>query len=75
MSKIQAVLFNKDVYTISKALRWLKEHDFHPYKVDITENLLRFRLLDPQKLKNEGYSIFRNKKINDYISMIIVYKS
>jgi hypothetical protein len=74
-SKIQAVLFDKNVYSISKALKWLKKHGFNPFKVDITLNLLRFRMIDPNKLKNEGYSIFRNKKINEDISYIIAYKN
>ena len=62
-SKIQAVLFDKHVYTISKALKWLKNHGFNPFKVDITLNLLRLDNEFPIGSKFNEMFIKTKKKI------------
>jgi len=48
MSNVQAVLFNKHQWTATEARRCLKAHDYKPIKhVDITLNLLRYRIKQP----------------------------
>ena len=47
MSKIQSILFNRKYFTTIQAVKWLDEHDFKHYKIDITTNFIRFRQIDP----------------------------
>lgn len=47
-SKIQAVIFNIDMWTTDKARKWLKEHDLIPIKrVHKTARFLRYRIMEP----------------------------
>lgn len=49
-TRIQAIIFKKNKFTIPQAKRWLKTHDYKKYiKYDITENYYRFRLIEPKK--------------------------
>lgn len=64
---IQAVLFDTDNYTSSKARKWLKDHNFEPIKrVHKTENYLRYRIVEPN-----DKDIYRIKRINKYLKFII----
>lgn len=53
MSELQAIAFYKSPYgswTKSKAMSWLKKHDYYPIKeVHETKNMLHYRLTDPSK--------------------------
>lgn len=51
-SSIQSVLFDKKIFTTTEARAWLKRNDLKPIKrVDITKNLLRYRIQNPNKFK------------------------
>lgn len=68
MDNIQAILFNKNKWTPSNALKWLKKHNHNPIKpVHITDNYLRYRLRQPHK----DYS-YITKDIGDGIKLIII---
>lgn len=70
--EVQAVLFNKDKWTSTKARTWLKKHDYKPIKrAHITKNEIRFRITEPKyddyrtiKLNNSGIELVlgKNKK-------------
>jgi len=45
---VQSVLFQRPMWTITQAKRWLKRHDFKKYDVDIKENHYRFRQIEPE---------------------------
>lgn len=45
---VQSVLFQRPMWSITQAKRWLKRHDFKKYDVDIKENHYRFRQIEPE---------------------------
>lgn len=45
---VQSVLFQRPMWTITQAKRWLKRHDFKRFDVDIKENHYRFRQIEPE---------------------------
>lgn len=67
-SVVQSVIFDKDSWTVKKAVKWLKKHKFHGLDVDEKENTLRFRQLEPSK-KNS----YATKSIGDDIEFVIMY--
>jgi len=68
-SKIQAIVFDKTYYDTKKARQWLKQHKHKAIKrVDITQNTLRYRLIDPAKFKR-----FRLKNITAGIQFVFGY--
>jgi len=51
---IQAVLFDKNKWTIKKATKWFKDHNFtlpEGKEVHVTNNFFRFRVLTPNNKK------------------------
>lgn len=49
-TRIQAIIFEKENFTVPQAKKWLKKHDYKEYiKYDITPNFYRFRLIEPKK--------------------------
>lgn len=67
----QSVLFNKKKYTKKQAEKWLVDNGYKVKKVDITENLRRYRQLDP-KLFNQN--TYRMKKIKGNDLMLVLGK-
>ena len=68
-TQIQAIIFEKEKFTSSKARDWLKKHNYTPIKrVDKTKNgnYLRYRLLEPKK-----NVIYRTINFGDDIKAII----
>jgi len=48
MSKIQAVIFNKLIWSNKEAQLWLNQHKLKPIKnVHITKNYRRYRIIEP----------------------------
>ena len=75
ISKIQSVVFKKSAYTIPEAISWLNNHNITAIKIDIITNYFWCGLHNPIKLKNEGYSRYLTKKLNNGdIELIIAYK-
>lgn len=52
MSKIQSILFDRRMFTISSAIQWLEKHKFKHNKVDIKRNYYRFRQFNPKPYDN-----------------------
>ena len=74
-SIIQSVILKKSIYTIPEAISWLNNHDLTAIKIDITTNNYRCGQISPIKLKNEGYSRYLTKKLNNGdIELIIAFK-
>lgn len=67
-SKVQSVLFDKKEFSNKEAKLWLRQHDFTPIKLDITENLRRFRIREPIKGKR-----FRTIEFDDAIQAVIMF--
>ena len=72
---IQSILFKSPAYNIKEAIQWLKLRNHSYKKVHITKNYLRFRQISPSKLKENGYSHYFNKVIdNGNIIIVECYK-
>lgn len=74
MYQIQSILFDKDLYTIEQAIKFLKKHNFVHNKIDIKDQYIRFRQIDPDIIKKIGFKKFMTKEINKGIKFIIGYK-
>jgi hypothetical protein len=72
MLDIQAIIFNKSLWTQKRANNWLKIHKLKLLKnkkVRITENFLRYRITDPSL-----YQSFVTKKLQNGIDIIFGLK-
>ena len=67
----QSVLFNKKKYTKKQAEKWLVDNGYKVKKVDITENLRRYRQLPPGSFNQKTY---RMKKIKGNDLMLVLGK-
>ena len=68
-SQVQSIVFDKSEFTIKKAKKWLKEHNYKVSKIDKTETTLRFRQEDPN-----NYSEFRVKNLPGGIMLVLGFK-
>lgn len=50
-SKVQSILFDKKKFSEKKAKDWLKKHKYKTVKMHVTDNYIRFRQVEPNKLK------------------------
>ncbi len=72
--KVQSVLFDKKIWTTTKAKKWLKENNYIASKVDKTDNFLRFRQLDPNDYTKPQWR-YTTHRLADGIDLIILYKN
>ena len=72
--KVQSIVFEKDQIALQEAIDWVVTHGDKIKKIDETETQYRFRQLDPSYLKRIGYKEYRTKKLNDIVSLVLVYK-
>lgn len=68
-SQVQSIVFQKTEWTISKAKKWLKSHNYKVSKVDKTDNTLRFRQENP-----DNYSEFRVKNLPNGVMLVLGFK-
>jgi len=74
--EVQSVIFDKDRFTIGEAKKWLKENNYKSPKVDITDNFIRFRQIEPDNLEQKGFTEYRNKSLGSSgIELVIAYKN
>ena len=65
-SKIQAVLFDKRLFTTAQARQWLRKNDLRAMKVvHITERYLRYRIEDPNQFRR-----FSTKKLSNGVEAL-----
>ena len=64
---VQSVIFAKSKFTIPKAEKWLKKHKLVNMGVDEKPNTLRFRQIDPKKVKKMGFTAYRMKNLGNGI--------
>lgn len=69
MSEIQSVLFEKRYWNEIRSKQWLKDRNFKYYKIDKTNQYLRYRQSNPEK-----YKYFRTIKIQPSIKAIVGFK-
>lgn len=74
-SKVQSVIFRKDKWTPAKATKWLSKHNYANKGLDEKDEHLRFRQLNPDYIRRQGYKRFITKPLSDSgVSLIIAYK-
>ena len=72
---VQSVIFKKDMFSVSKAKKWLKENNHKVVKVDKTKDMLRFRQIDPAEVEKMGFTEYRTKPLGDSgVELILAYK-
>ncbi len=65
--QVQSVLFDINMYNITRSRQWLKQHGFkYDGKVHTTSKYHRFRQSNP-----DLYNKFVNKKVRDGISLVL----
>ena len=76
MYKVQSVLFDKTKWeSPDKAGEWLSSHSYLNKGVDDKENTYRFRQINPQYIKKQGYKRFVTQPLGDSgVSLILAYK-
>ena len=58
---LQSILLNKNRFTLKQAVQYLFIHGIKEIKkVDETNDWYRFRQVNPEMLKERGYTKFRN---------------
>ena len=62
---VQSVIFDKKLWTIKKAERWLQSRGLKHSKVHTTDNYHRFRQYDP------GDNMYYTKMLNNGVGYII----
>lgn len=72
--KVQSIVFEKDKISLNNAIEWVISHKDKIKKIDETDTQYRFRQLEPNYLKRKGYKNYVTKKLNDTVSLILVYK-
>jgi hypothetical protein len=71
MSKVQAILFDKDYWNVKLIVDFLHEHKFKPIKkMHITDQYYRIRIRNPLKTKR-----YRTKEIMPGLKFIIEYSN
>jgi hypothetical protein len=65
-SSVQSVLIPRSKYSLEEARAWIKAHDYHAGKVDITDAYYRFRQADPG-----GFDRLRTKELPGGIKLIV----
>ena len=71
VSEIQSIIFDRDIWTVRKAVEWLRLHQFKFNKIDLPfdAKTIRFRQQSPGKFKR-----FRIKNIGRSIKFIFGFK-
>ena len=74
--EVQSVLINKKYLTRKKAEAWIKNNKYKLKKIDITENLYRFRQQEPKLFNKSTFrmKVLKKDKNGDPLIMLVVGK-
>jgi len=72
--KIQSVLFDKTKWTKKSSLQWLLKHNYKFIKCHETDHYYRYRQEDPEQLKKEGFTDYRNIKQSNDVVLVVAYR-
>ena len=73
MSKIQSVIFNKNMFTFNQAKQFVTKHNLKNGCVEITKNQYGLRQIKPSVFKRDGYNQITSQQITDGSKYIIYY--
>jgi hypothetical protein len=71
--KVQSLVFEKEHIDLQEAIDWIVSHGDITKKIDERTTQYRFQQLSPIYLDRIGYKIYRTKKVNDTVSLVLVY--
>jgi len=72
---IQSILIPTSDFNLKQAKKWLSTHNFKFKKVDQrSERFMRFRQIDPEELKEDGYKNYFIYKLPNKVEYIVAYK-
>lgn len=66
--EVQAILFDKSKYTTTTARAWLKKHNYVARSMRITENLYRYRIVEPNKFNQKTFKLIH---ITDGVKAVV----
>ena len=74
--EVQSVLINKKYLTKKKAEQWIKKNKYKLKKIDITDNLYRFRQQEPKLFNQSTFrmKVLKKDKNGDPLIMLVVGK-
>ena len=72
--KVQSIVFEKDHIGLQEAVDWVVSHGDRIKKIDKTATQYRFHQLSPTYLNRIDYKVYKVKKLNDIVSLVLVYK-
>jgi hypothetical protein len=72
--KVQSLVFEKEHIDLQEAIDWIVSHGDRIKNIDETETQYRFQQLSPTYLDRIGYKVYRIKKLNDTVSLVLVIK-
>ena len=72
--RVQSIVFDKDQIGLQEAIDWVVSHKDKVKKIDETDTQYRFRQLDPAYLRRQGFTKYVTKRLNDVVSLILVYR-
>jgi hypothetical protein len=74
MCIVQSVLFNKDDFTLEKALEYLVDNNYKYDKIDYTQTMIRFKQENTKDLLKKGYNEYQIKKLNNGVELVLAFK-
>jgi hypothetical protein len=72
--KVQSVYFKKRKFSKEQAISWLLSHNYKFIKIHETDDYYKFRQNDPEQLKKEGYTDYKNISLNNGVILVLVYR-
>jgi len=72
--KVQSIFFKKSKFNKEQAISWLLKHNYKIIKIHETDHDYKFRQNDPNQLKKEGFTEYRNITLKNGITLILVYR-
>lgn len=62
---LQSILFDKNIYTLEEAKKWIIIHGYIPHMIKVESKKLRFRIG-----KKKKFDYFRSKKVGEGITLV-----
>lgn len=74
--KVQSIVVPMSIMSEKEAVRWIKKHygEHGVHKIDVTPNTYRFRQIDPDTIRKQGYIHYKNKVLPNGVELVLAYK-
>jgi len=71
--KVQSIVIPMSIMSKSEAKNWIKKHN-KLSKFEVSTHTYRFQQIQPDKVKNQGYTHFKIKKLPNGVELVLAYK-